>query len=71
MPNPKKPDFHVKAKHRTHAHMNGRVGAGWLNPDGSIAVRLDPFVVLQGSHNLVITLFPVEADTPTVIPEGS
>lgn len=35
-------------------------GAGWLNPDGSITIRLNPAVVLQANPNHVITVFPVE-----------
>ena len=39
---------------------SGEVGVGWSNPDGSISIRLQPFVVLSAMSDLVITAFPVD-----------
>jgi len=33
-------------------------GAAWVNADGSISIDIEPFVVLQGGKDLVLTLFP-------------
>jgi hypothetical protein len=37
--------------------INGRIGAGWVNPEGRISIILDPLVVLKQKDNLVISLF--------------
>lgn len=39
------------------ADMKGKVGAAWVNTDGSISIDLDPFVVLEAHPDLHITLF--------------
>lgn len=53
----RKPDFRVAAMDKTTDAKNN-IGGAWLNEDGSIAVIIDPFIVLNGSRNLLITLFP-------------
>lgn len=60
---PRRPDYRMKATTRpgVHPHREGVVGAGWRNPDGSVSVKLDPFAVLAGADDLIITLFPMEA----------
>ena len=41
--------------------MKGKVGAAWSNPDGTISIRLNPFIMLDGSNpKLVLTLFPFD-----------
>jgi len=40
--------------------MKGEVGAAWLNENGSISIRLEPFVTLRSEPGLVLTLFPVK-----------
>lgn len=52
-----KPDYKLHALDKETQEKN-RIGAGWINEDGSIRVKLDAFVVLQASPNLVLTLFP-------------
>lgn len=52
-----KPDFKLHALNKTTQEKN-RVGAGWSNPDGSISIRLEAFIVLAPSPDLVLTLFP-------------
>lgn len=41
-----------------------RVGAGWLNKDGSITIRLNMCVVLSENDLMdrVLTLFPADGD---------
>lgn len=60
MPAPKgrKPDFRLKALNKT-TDEKSMVGAGWTNADGSISIDLNAFVVLQGTSDLVLTLFPI------------
>lgn len=60
---PRKPDFILaallKGKTQEESRMANNLGAAWVNPDGSIRIKLDPFVVLEGSEDrLVLTLFP-------------
>lgn len=54
----RKPDYVVKAVIRQHEKdMKGKVGAAWVNPDGSISIDLNPFVVLEANSNLHIMMF--------------
>ena len=39
----------------------GVVGAGWKTQNGQIRLKLNSFVVLEGTSDLVITLFPSKA----------
>lgn len=55
----RKPDYRVAAMDKSD-NRKSKVGAAWNNTDGSIAVILDPFVVLHGGSNLLITLFKIE-----------
>ncbi len=53
---PRRPDFNLSALDKT-TEVRGKVGAAWKNDDGTISIRLDPFVVLSGSSNLELRLF--------------
>lgn len=53
----RKPDYRVAALNKA-TNVKGNVGAAWINQDGSIAIKLDPFIVLEDSTNLLLTLFP-------------
>lgn len=69
------PDFHLKALNTRTDQRTGKIGAAWLNADGSIAIKLDMFVTLASDPDLLITLFvndrPVETDkTKHVDPFG-
>lgn len=55
----RKPDFRLKGMNKK-TDLKGDVGAGWQNPDGSISIDLNAFVVLSGGRELVLTLFPVK-----------
>lgn len=58
--NPKPPDYTVSALSKTNDKIKGVIGVGWTKPDGSITIKLNPFVVLdQFEHDPVITLFPI------------
>lgn len=55
----RKPDYRVHAMNKTTGEKN-RVGGAWANDDDSISVKLDAFVRLEASTDLVITMFPEE-----------
>jgi hypothetical protein len=53
------PDYRIGAMNKRTDEKNGKVGAAWINNDGSISLVLDTFVQLPvGSPDLLITLFP-------------
>jgi hypothetical protein len=51
------PEYILKARSKDGS-INGKIGAGWLNPSGHISIVLDSLVVLEQKDNLQITLFP-------------
>lgn len=56
----RKPDYNLGALDKT-TDMKGKIGAAWVNPNGTVSIRLNPWVVLDGSNpELVLTLFPYE-----------
>lgn len=55
----RKPNYRLKT-FDTKSEKNGRIGAGWLNDNGSISIVLDPAVVLGIQPNVAITLWPIE-----------
>lgn len=63
------PDYAVHAMNKA-TDEKARVGGAWKNEDGSIFVKLDNFVQLIGSNNLVITLFVNDRRSKATI-EGS
>jgi hypothetical protein len=59
----RKPDFILggllKDGTRYGSRRSNNIGAAWLNDDGSLMLKLDPFVVLEGSReDMILTLFP-------------
>ena len=53
----RRPDYNVNAwNHNTDE--KGRIGAAWANDDGTIGVKLNPFVRLDLSDDIQIMLFP-------------
>lgn len=54
---PRKPDFHVRAMDKRKEEKS-TVGAAWRNDNGSISVKIDPFVTLQGGGDLLIDALP-------------
>jgi hypothetical protein len=55
----RKPDFNLSAKPRDGRPGN-KVGAGWINDDGSISIALNVGVTLSWNDDLFLGLFPVE-----------
>lgn len=54
----RKPDYWVKAMNKA-TNEKRKIGAAWMNEDGSVSINIDCFTVLQASPDLVITLFPI------------
>jgi len=52
-----KPDYDLSVKNKA-TEESCRVGAGWLNPGGSISIRLNLLTVLTSDREVLITLFP-------------
>lgn len=61
----RKPDFRLKVFDKD-TEESGEVGAGWLNDDGSISVRLNHWVVLDQRQlrGSILTLFPEGTEPP-------
>ena len=57
----RQPDFNVLAMDKNNDKvLKGTIGVAWKNQDGSIRMKINPFVVLDTRlHDLVLTLFPV------------
>ncbi len=53
----KKPTHRLRVLNK-RTDEKGTVGAGWLNPDGSISIVLNQCVTLVQNSEVVITLFP-------------
>lgn len=56
------PDYDVHAMNKTTDEKN-RVGAAWLNENGTLSITLTAFIKLESSEDLVITLFPRQEKT--------
>lgn len=56
-PKGRQPNYRLRAMNKV-TEQKADVGAGWLNEDGSISIKLNLCVVLTSSADLVITLFP-------------
>lgn len=56
---PRKPDYYVAAM---NSHVRGRrIGGAWINDDGSIQVKLDPFIHLNNDDgSLQVRLFKTQ-----------
>lgn len=55
----RKPDYKLSVLSKSNEH-KGNVGVAWENKDGSISIKLNPFVTLAAIQELIITLFPNE-----------
>lgn len=60
----RKPDYDVSALNKDNER-KGKIGAAWANPDGTISIVLNTFIVLDtGRDNLLITMFPTTGYKP-------
>ena len=50
------PDYDLSALSNS-SDLRGKVGAAWINDDGSISIKLNPFVVLNAGEDLQLRLF--------------
>lgn len=67
---PKRPDWTVSALDKSSDRLKGQVGVAWDQDNGTIRIKLNPFVRLDTStQDLFITLFPIDgadhADRPS------
>ena len=52
------PDFQLHALNKA-TEARSQVGAAWQEDDGRISIKLNQFVTLEASPDLVLSLFPV------------
>lgn len=57
-PPPRPPDYVLWAVQAGGSAPGSNVGAAWEQPDGSFRLKLDAFVTLQSSPDLVLRLYP-------------
>lgn len=64
---PRRPDFRVLATTRPGVipKRAGVIGAGWQNQNGTVSIKLEPFVTISGADDLIITVFPKDREEPT------
>lgn len=55
----RKPDYNISVLDKTSGG-RGVVGAGWIQEDGSISIKINPCVLLDDDPKLVIRMFPCE-----------
>lgn len=54
----RKPDYKVAVMNKRTNEKAWKVGSAWINTDGTIALYFDPFVVIPGGPDVLVTLFP-------------
>lgn len=54
-----KPYYRLKVLQKS-TQQTAHVGAGWLNEDGSITLRIDPCVNLVNNSDMVYTFFIID-----------
>ena len=65
----RRPDYVIKALNKD-TDQRAPIGAGWLKEDGSIYLKFNPFVTIDGGANVVITAFMSDEDGPFERPLG-
>lgn len=53
------PDWNLSAMEPNNV-CKGKIGGGWNNDDGSISIKLNPFVTLRAIDDVRLRLFPYE-----------
>ena len=51
------PDYRLKSLNKV-TEASAKVGAAWINEDGTITVVLDPGAIVLGCPEVLLTLFP-------------
>lgn len=55
----RKPDYRIAALNKVTDEKQARIGAAWVNPDGSISLVFDPFVTVPvGLRDYDVPTFP-------------
>lgn len=51
------PDYKIMAQHNTTRREKGEIGAGWINSDGSITLKFNPYVTVPTGDDYGIRMF--------------
>lgn len=54
----RRPDFNLSVLDR-ETEYKGYIGVAWKMPDGSISIKLNPYVVINNDRPLLVKLFPI------------
>lgn len=54
----RKRDLVLRVLNRATDETNNNIGSGWIDSQGFVSMRLHPFVKLEGSKDLILTLWP-------------
>lgn len=57
------PDYEIKALDKA-TQERGKIGAAWLQDDGSIYIKFERFAAIPTGKGFAITAFPVEEEGP-------
>lgn len=66
----RRPDYVLKGLDKATEFRSGKIGAAWINRDGSIRVVLDTFTKLESNPNFIYTLFPNDRDENNELPNN-
>lgn len=58
--NKRKPDYKAGIMNKRTGEKAYSVGSAWINDTGTIALYFDPFIVVPGGPDVLITLFPYD-----------
>lgn len=62
------PDYTLSALDK-QTEVKGQIGVAWINDDGRISIKLNPFLVLDTFRmDLTLSLFPNDRKTPYAEP---
>jgi len=64
----RKPDYNIGLLNKKTDAKNQSCGAAWANPDGTITIFLDAFIVLHGGRDTMMTLFPRQVEKENSYP---
>lgn len=59
IPKGRQPDYKLSALNK-QTEERGNIGVAWLAENGRISIKLNSFIVLSASPDLVISLFPFD-----------
>lgn len=66
----RRPDYRLAALNKA-TEETSNVGAAWMHDKGRISIKLNAFVKLESSKDLILTLFPEKESPRRPAPEQS